>query len=161
MFKYILQLLIGGFVFLFSSLAAWYEGSGIIENSLEWKYSTPISTFLGIEIETGKEIVVLDYFVYAIKFKPFFPLLMLLCSIYMIVITLVLIGRANNQLALKLAFAYGLLNLAVSTLFYKATTTGGIAFFYILLLNAILTILISKFLYIQSKQKQYHLKASK
>ncbi|WP_036188481.1 DUF4306 domain-containing protein [Ureibacillus manganicus] len=154
MFKYILQFLIGGVVLLFSTLAAWYEGSAIIEKSLEWNYSTPFTHFLGIEITTGKEIVVIDYFVYALKFQPFFPMLMLLSLFYIIGITLVLVGKKNIHFGMKLAFLCGIVFLCTSTLFYKSTTDGGRIFFYLLLTSSILTTLISGFLYTQQRYKE-------
>lgn len=33
---------------------SWYEGSGIIEDSLSWGSSTPLTNQLGIDIQTGK-----------------------------------------------------------------------------------------------------------
>lgn len=154
MFKYIIQLVISGFLFSFSTLAAWYEGSAIIENSLEWNHSTPFTGMLGIEIVSGKEIVVLDYFVYAIKFQTFYPMLCLLSLLYIVGLTIVLIGKGNIGLAMKIAFAWGILCLITSTVFYNSTTTGGNVFFYILLMCAILTILIAMFTFIQIKQKE-------
>ncbi|MDF2946528.1 MAG: hypothetical protein K0S51_1207 [Bacillales bacterium] len=68
-------------VFLFSTLAAWYEGSEIVNNPYEWKYSTPFTQLMGVNITDYKDISQLDYFVYAAKFSLAFPI-MLICAIY-------------------------------------------------------------------------------
>ncbi|HWL24115.1 MAG TPA: DUF4306 domain-containing protein [Ureibacillus sp.] len=160
MFKYIIHLLISLFVFVFATLSAWYEGSAIIENQLEWSYSTPFTHFLGIDIITGKEIVVLDYFVYATKFQPLFPLLMYLSIIYILALILVKVGKANIHLSMKLAFGLGILLLLFSTLCFNATSYGGVLFYNILLISAMLTILLSMFFFIQSKHKEHFIEAN-
>ncbi|MFJ8103989.1 MULTISPECIES: DUF4306 domain-containing protein [unclassified Lysinibacillus] len=43
----------GSFILAFSTFISWYEGSAIIENSLEWKYSTPFTILFNIEITNG------------------------------------------------------------------------------------------------------------
>jgi len=61
---------------LFSTVAAWYEGSAILDNPWEWKYSTPFSQMLYGEVQSDSDISQLDYFVYAAKFQPAFPVIM-------------------------------------------------------------------------------------
>ncbi|CAM5215876.1 hypothetical protein UACE39S_05300 [Ureibacillus acetophenoni] len=158
----IIQLLICVCVFLFATVAAWYEGSAIIEDSLEWTYSTPFTNTFGIEIVSGKEIVLLDYFVYAAKFQPFFPILMLLSFIYIIGLVLFIVGRKNNDTSIKVSFAFGIVYLVASTLFINATTFGGKLFFYILLISSILTILVTLCISILNGhgQKVYFVKSS-
>jgi len=76
--KYILQLIIGIFILAVSTFIAWYEGSAIIDNSLEWKYSTPFTELFNIDISQ------LDYFVYSAKFQPLFPTIMMVCVLYIL-----------------------------------------------------------------------------
>ena len=78
MVKYILQLIIGIFILAVSTFIAWYEGSAIIDNSLEWKYSTPFTELFNIDISQ------LDYFVYSAKFQPLFPTIMMVCVLYIL-----------------------------------------------------------------------------
>ena len=59
---------------------SWYEGSGIIEDSLSWGSSTPLTNQLGINIQTGKEIVVADYFYYSLKTNPLYMMVTFLCA---------------------------------------------------------------------------------
>jgi len=73
-----LQLIIGIFILAVSTFIAWYEGSAIIDNSLEWKYSTPFTELFNIDISQ------LDYFVYSAKFQPLFPTIMMVCVLYIL-----------------------------------------------------------------------------
>jgi len=82
--KYILQLIIGIFILAVSTFIAWYEGSAIIDNSLEWKYSTPFTELFNIDITNGRDISQLDYFVYSAKFQPLFPTIMMVCVPYIL-----------------------------------------------------------------------------
>jgi len=82
--KYILQLIIGIFILAVSTFIAWYEGSAIIDNSLEWKYSTPFTELFNIDITNGRDISQLDYFVYSAKFQPLFPTIMMVCVLYIL-----------------------------------------------------------------------------
>jgi len=84
MFKYILQLSIETFTLAISTIIAWYEGSAIIEKPFEWKYSTPFTRLFNIEITNGYDISQLDYFVYAAKFQPFFPAIMMVSLLYIL-----------------------------------------------------------------------------
>ncbi|MFJ3387094.1 MULTISPECIES: YjdJ family protein [unclassified Lysinibacillus] len=84
MFKYILQLIIGILILAESTFIAWYEGSAIIENSLEWKYSTPFKELFNIGITNGHDISQLDYLVYSAKFQPLFPTIMMVSVLYIL-----------------------------------------------------------------------------
>ena len=82
MFKYLLQIFIGIFILAISTVFAWYEGSAITDISWEWKYSTPFSNWFNIEIVNGRDISQLDYFIYAAKYQPLFPAIMLISIFY-------------------------------------------------------------------------------
>ncbi|MFJ5771667.1 DUF4306 domain-containing protein [Psychrobacillus sp. NPDC093180] len=84
MFKYVLQLIVGIFTLLLSTLIARYEGSAISYDSLEWGYSTPFTKLFNIEITRGSDISQLDYFVYAAKFQPLFPTIMMVSVLYIL-----------------------------------------------------------------------------
>ena len=74
------------FLLTFSLLATWYEGSNLLSNSFEWGRSTPFSSMFNGAISSQSEISQLDFFVYASKFYPFFPTLMLLSLLYLITV---------------------------------------------------------------------------
>lgn len=147
MYKYFIQFIISGFVFIFSTLVAWYEGSGIMDHSIEWKYSTPFTKLFGVSILEGKDILWLDYFVYSIKFQPMFPILMLLSAVYMTLLIIIYISKINNKLS-NIFFVFMVTTLMfISVFFIGASTTGGKLFFTLTLSIAILLILVKVILY--------------
>ncbi|REJ11186.1 DUF4306 domain-containing protein [Halobacillus trueperi] len=73
--------------FLFSTVAALYEGSEIKDHPFEWRSSAVFSQWVHGEVKTSSDILVVDYLVYAAKFKPFFPLLLLLGLLYFIALS--------------------------------------------------------------------------
>ena len=77
------------FLLTFSLLGTWYEGSNILSNPFEWERSTPFSSLFSGSISSQTDISQLDFFVYASKFYPFFPTLMLLSLLYLITVFLV------------------------------------------------------------------------
>lgn len=134
MFKYVFQLMVGFLFFMFSTIIAWYEGSAIIENSLEWKYSTPFSKLLNIEITNGHEISQLDYFFYAAKFQPLFPSIMMFSALYMLVVIIVLLKRFKQKVAIAVSAIIGLVLVGISGLLAKVQVIGG----SMLLINSLL-----------------------
>jgi hypothetical protein len=62
---------------LFFSVAAFfsgYEGSGLLEDQDQWKYTAVISSMMDDGEGLGRnEIVQADFYLYAIKFHPVFP----------------------------------------------------------------------------------------
>ncbi|WP_281975766.1 DUF4306 domain-containing protein [Halobacillus litoralis] len=69
------------------ALVTWYEGSAIRMNPWEWKYSAHFSQMFHGEVHTETDILAIDHFIYAAKFKPFFPLIMAGCILHLIVLT--------------------------------------------------------------------------
>lgn len=147
MYKYIIQFIISGFVFIFSTIVAWYEGSGIIDHSIQWKYSTPFTKLFGVSIMDGKDILMLDYFVYSIKFQPTFPILMLLSAVYMTLIIIIYISKFNNKLSDIFFIIVVITLLFLSVFFIGASTTGGKFFFTFTLGIAILFIVVKVLLH--------------
>ncbi|MFP8782932.1 DUF4306 domain-containing protein [Planococcus plakortidis] len=83
-FKNIVYLLGAFLVFIFSTLASWYEGGQLRDISWEWKYSAVFSTWLNGPVNEADDILVIDHFVYAAKFEPLFPLLMAASLLFII-----------------------------------------------------------------------------
>ena len=121
------------FTFLGSTLIAWYEGSTIMNDPLEWDYSTPFTELFHGEMKDGKEINQLDYFVYAAKFHPTFPSF-IIASLYFILCILGyhLIKRKSKwTLTFWSSLSFFILLLA-SFLFKSTTISGGILFYIVL-----------------------------
>lgn len=119
-----------------STAISWYEGSGIIDNPLEWKYSTPVSQIFNIEINNGQDISQLDYFVYAAKFQPFFPAIMIVSVLYICTVVIFFIFQLNNQLAIILSGIISCLFIVISGIFFNSSTVGGNVFFWITAVGA-------------------------
>ncbi|MGE7920522.1 YjdJ family protein [Viridibacillus sp. NPDC093762] len=133
----------------FSTFFAWYEGSTILDNPWEWKYSTPFSQLLYGEVHSASDISQLDYFIYAAKFQPTFPAIMVISSVYM----LILIGYYSFKERYKW-FAYYLFILAgglsiLSYFIYISTTLRGEILFYICIVSSVLCLAIATISYFQ------------
>lgn len=138
MFKYVIQLILGFLTLLMSTAISWYEGSEIIENSLEWKYSTPFSRLFNMEIVNGQDISQLDYFVYAAKFQPFFPIIMTVSVIYMFALLIFFIYQLNRQLAIILSGVICCVFMVISGILFNSSTVGGNVFFWITVGSALI-----------------------
>ncbi|MDN4492815.1 YjdJ family protein [Ureibacillus aquaedulcis] len=138
MFKYVLQLLIGIFIFVVTSFIAWYEGSAITENTLEWRYSTPFTKLFNIEISNGADISQLDFFVYAVKFQPLFPTIMIISLLYILSVTGFYLIKSNSKWAIGFLGTISFIMLSISGLTFNSTTSGGDIYFWITSLGGLL-----------------------
>ncbi|MER1985843.1 MAG: YjdJ family protein [Solibacillus sp.] len=140
MFNYMLQIIIGLFLFAAATLIAWYEGSAIIDDSLEWNDSTPFTQLLNREIISGHEISQLDYFVYAVKFQPLFPLLMLASALYILSVTGYYLVKRGSTWGIPFCGAVGFILIGGSALIFSRATIINSLFFWFLLGSGILFI---------------------
>ena len=85
-FKIVMQLSINLMFFLFSLACAFYEGSEILLHPGDWEYSTYFSKFFNDDTINENNISKLDYFIYAIKFRPLFPLIMFFSGLYLLIL---------------------------------------------------------------------------
>lgn len=61
-----------------------YEGSALTDDTEQWKYTAVISQMMNErEVLEKSEISQLDFFLYAIKFRPFFPASMIVFILLM------------------------------------------------------------------------------
>jgi cellobiose-specific phosphotransferase system component IIC len=87
MFRFIFQFGVSSGVFLFSSLVAWYEGSALLEHPSEWRSSTPFTQLLHGPgpVHSFSHISQWDFFVYAAKYEPTFPMMMTVSGLYLLI----------------------------------------------------------------------------
>ena len=85
MFRFIFQFCVATGVFLFSTLAAWYEGSVILNHPSEWRNSTPITQLVYGEVQHSNNILQWDFFIYAAKYRPSFPMIMTVSGLYLLI----------------------------------------------------------------------------
>lgn len=147
MFKYVLQIIAGILAFIVSTFIAWYEGSAIIENTLEWKYSTPFTSLFNMEITNGHDISQFDYFVYAAKFQPFFPIMMIVSVLYILSITGYVLIKCKSKWGIGFWGVAGFILLLFSSLFFNSTTLGSSIYFWISSVSGLLFIAVAVLLY--------------
>ncbi|WP_100012349.1 YjdJ family protein [Lentibacillus sediminis] len=134
-------------IFLLSTMASWYEGSNILTDSWEWEYSTPFSTWLNGEVTGPNDISGLDYFIYAAKFSPTFPVIMMVSMIYLLILVGYYFFRTKPRFLAVYSILLGVVLLLGSIATAISFTVGGQVFFYLLLVFAALCFVASIFLY--------------
>lgn len=152
MFKFVLQTVVGMFSLALSTLFTWYEGSGIIDHPWDWKYSTPFSDFLKIKIVNGYDISQLDYFVYAAKYQPLFPVVMLLSVLYILAVFGYYLIKHQPNLGL---IFWGLISCTMilfSSFIFNSTTVGGKIFFLFTFTSSFICVAITFFLYFRNSK---------
>ena len=141
-FKHIIYLIGAFLVFIFSTLASWYEGGQLRDISWEWKYSAVFSTWLNGPVNEADDILVIDHFVYAAKFEPLFPLLMA-ASLLFIIFQLsawLLKDRKTTYIIFLSLIAVGLL--LMSGMLLNSPTTGLTLFSGFFGLSGLLTLVL-------------------
>ncbi|MFJ7974129.1 YjdJ family protein [Peribacillus sp. NPDC096379] len=142
-FRIILQLGFALMLLIFSTGATLYEGSGILEDTWEWKYTAIFSQMKNGPVENVNDILPIDYFVYAAKFVPTFPLLMLLGGTYLIILLAYIFLRRKDKIFSYILSCIGVLYLGLSSFISKSPTIGLKIFFNSFLFIGILLIVIA------------------
>ncbi|MGE6258163.1 YjdJ family protein [Heyndrickxia sporothermodurans] len=151
--KFILLFGIGFIVLLFSTVVAWYEGSEIVFDSFEWGYSTPLTHFFHGEVNEPADISPFDYFVYAAKFRPTFPILMIVSTIYLFTLIGYFFTKKKNKFTYFISLL-GSVFLLISVNLIHSSTPGAQLIFNTFLSISILYIIISIVLYsLQNRKK--------
>ncbi|MEL3971659.1 DUF4306 domain-containing protein [Rossellomorea oryzaecorticis] len=137
--RYVVLFGLGVVFLLFSSVATWYEGAEVVDRPFEWKYSTPFSG----EVLKRSDILQLDYFVYAVKFKPTFPIVMALCSIYLLIVTGHYFLKNRKRLFIGYVSLIAAFLFILGWLMFSSTTGGARTLSYVLLSSGALCLVIS------------------
>jgi hypothetical protein len=132
-------MIIAALFFIVFTFCAWYEGSEILD-SWEWKYSTLFTHVSDEQAIDAVDISNFDHFVYAAKFKPLFPFLMVLAASYLIILTgYILFQRRCKKMALFL-LGFGVLFLFSSGFVSNSPTVGGNIFQAFFLIGGMIAI---------------------
>ncbi|MBN8252005.1 YjdJ family protein [Priestia flexa] len=125
--KYMTQLFAACFIFLLSTAATWYEGSNLTDDSFEWRDSAKYTSIATTPITSGYDISQVDYFIYAAKLYPFFPIMMLISGLYLLI--LLLVAAFKNRYS-YMSFCLFMLATLLFLLGYKLSASpsiGGLA----------------------------------
>lgn len=79
--------------FAVTTIISWYEGSNLIQNSFEWKYSAKFTNYFKGPVVEPHDIMQIDFFVYAAKFHPIPIVIMCASFAYMFLLSLYLIVK--------------------------------------------------------------------
>jgi hypothetical protein len=151
--KSIVQFMFAILLILFSTTATWYEGSAILDNPWEWKYTALFSQWIHGEVQHHSDISQLDFFIYAAKFKPAYPLMMFISGCYLIMlIGYVILGNYHKRLAIFIGFV-GVLLFFLGSIIASSPTIGGKLFTVVFILVASLCMLSALTLYFQWYQR--------
>ncbi|PFG06346.1 YjdJ family protein [Bacillus sp. es.034] len=136
--KYWSQIGIGLLVLGFSTLVSWYEGSALLDHSWEWRYSAPFSEMVHGSVTGSSDIVALDFFVYAAKFTPLYPGMMIISTSYLFI----LIGfRLFKQTGFRIFLALlGAIYITLGVIISSSPTAGGNTLFWLFLVVGLLMI---------------------
>lgn len=146
-FNHFLQMIIAALFFMVFTFCTWYEGSEIVERPWEWKYSTLFTHVNDEQAIDAVDISNFDHFVYAAKFKPLFPLLMVLAASYIIILSgYILFKRRIKKMALFL-LGFGVLFLFSSGFVSHSPTVGGNIFQAFFLIGGMIAIMAAALYY--------------
>lgn len=143
MFKYVLQLIVGIFTLAVSTCIAWYEGSTITGVTWEWRYSTPFSNLFNIEISNGHDISQLDYFVFAAKYQPLFPAIMMFSIFYILSVVGYYLLKNKPKWSVGFWGIIGCMILLFTGFIFDSPTFGGKIFFSITLVSGLISVAIA------------------
>ncbi|OIU68575.1 YjdJ family protein [Rossellomorea aquimaris] len=136
MSRAVIQIGLGIGVLFFSLFATLFEGSEIVDRPFEWEYSTPFSG----QVNAAGDISKLDYFVYAIKFKPAFPIVMAISLLYLLVVAGYLFLSRKRFYSLYLPIL-AVLQFGLGALMFSATTSGAQLLSYVFIVCGLVTVL--------------------
>ena len=71
-------------LFGIATFASWYEGSDLVERPSEWESTAKITSWWNDGAVERENISQLDYFIYSLKYKPLFPILMMVSFVYIL-----------------------------------------------------------------------------
>lgn len=139
MSKYFVHVAVGCAMFLASAFAAYYEGSALADNSWEWSYSTPITSLLGVEVRQASDISSFDFFYYAAKYEPAFPLIMMASILYIVLICGFMLLRLKKRKALLYFGIVAVLSFGAVGALLEATSSGSRWFVPLFIITAVVS----------------------
>ncbi|MBY0223956.1 YjdJ family protein [Sporosarcina aquimarina] len=131
--KYAIQYLLALMLLVFSTLISWYEGSMIRDVPWEWKYTAFFSKMFNGEVTDNSEISQLDHFIYAAKFYPMYPILILLGLSYILILSGYLLLKNNIKELTVFLSAISVIYVFFGITISSSPTVGGKYFTFIFL----------------------------
>ncbi|MCU5470659.1 YjdJ family protein [Bacillus paranthracis] len=79
-----------------SALINWYQGSNLIDDPDEWKYSAKFTNYFKGTVSNYEDIYQIDFFIYAAKFYPTAFIVMLVSLLYMLILILYILFKRKD-----------------------------------------------------------------
>jgi len=149
-FKLTAQIASAILIFVASTFVTLYEGSSIVDDPWEWIYSTPFSHFFIGEVNQASDISKFDYFVYAAKFYPTYPIIMLSSTIYFSVLLGLIISKIKKRMSTVYFGVLSFIMFIMAIVLRNASTNGGEAIFFLILMYGIILLAFTFIKYIRS-----------
>ena len=146
-FNNLLQMIIAALFLIVFTFCTWYEGSEIMDRPWEWKYSTHFTHVNDEQAIDAVDISNFDHFVYAAKFKPLFPLLMVLAASYIIILTGYILFKSNIKKMALFLLGLGVLFLLSTGFVSNSPTVGGNIFQAFFLIGGMIAIMAASLYY--------------
>ncbi|CAG9611299.1 hypothetical protein BACCIP111899_00471 [Bacillus rhizoplanae] len=89
--RYMVQFGVALIFFIVSAIISWYEGSNLIEDSFDWKYSAKFTNYFKGPVSDYHDIMQIDFFVYAAKFYPIPVIIMVTSFGYLVLLSLYIV----------------------------------------------------------------------
>lgn len=152
--KLFIQASVALMVLAFSTIASWYEGSTLVQSPLEWKHTAIFSKWMNGSVSQANDILPLDYFIYAAKFSPAYPLAMLLSGTYLLILIGFLLFKGRTKALAYFLTTVGTVFLILSSLVSGSPTAGLKMLFSTSLSLGILAVAIAVILFFTNKNKE-------
>jgi len=140
-FNNLLQMIIAALFLIVFTFCTWYEGSEIMDRPWEWKYSAHFTQVDDGQAMDADDISNFDHFVYAAKFKPLFPFLMVLAASYLIILTGYILFKSNIKKMALFLLGLGVLFLLSTGFVSNSPTVGGNIFQVYFLICGVIAII--------------------
>ncbi|WP_440602389.1 YjdJ family protein [Bacillus sp. GB_SG_008] len=89
--RYMVQFGVALIFFIVSTIISWYEGSNLIEDSFDWKYSAKFTNYFKGPVSDSNDILQIDFFIYAAKFYPIPVIIMITSFGYMLLLSVYIV----------------------------------------------------------------------
>ncbi|MEI4832323.1 YjdJ family protein [Bacillus sp. FJAT-53711] len=94
--RYMVQFGVVFIFFIVSAIISWYEGSNLIEDSFDWKYSAKFTNYFKGSVSDSHDIMQIDFFVYAAKFYPIPVMIMVASFGYMLFLSVYIVLKRSR-----------------------------------------------------------------
>lgn len=150
--KYAVQYLIALMLLAFSTFIAWYEGSAIRDVPWEWKHTAFFSNVLNGQITNNSDISQLDYFIYAAKFHPVYPILILFSLSYIVTLSGYLLFKNYIKRLTVFLSAISIIYVLLGLTIYSSPTVGAKYFTFVFLFNGLVNLSLATLFFLRMRK---------